>query len=45
MIGKIVKIISNTCIIESNGNEYETVIRGKLKLEEIKPTVRGQCRI
>lgn len=45
MIGKIIKIISNTCIIEQKGKEYEAVIRGKLKLEETKPTVRRQCRI
>lgn len=38
--GKIIKNISNTYIINSNGKEYEAVARGKLKISEIKPVVR-----
>ncbi len=43
MIGKIVKIVSNTYIVESNGKRYECSARGKIKLEELKPIVRRQC--
>lgn len=38
--GKIIKNISNTYIVKSNGVEYEAVARGKLKMAEIKPVVR-----
>lgn len=43
--GKIIKNISNTYIIKVDNMEYEAMARGKLKLDEIKPAVRRQCRI
>ena len=39
MQGKIISNISNLYYIEANGNIYECNARGKLKLEDIGPTV------
>ena len=39
MQGKIISNISNLYYIEANGNIYECNARGKLKLEDIDPTV------
>lgn len=40
MIGKIVKIVSNTYVVQVEETSYECKARGKLKIEEIKPVVR-----
>lgn len=40
MIGKIVKIVSNTYIVEKYGKKFECTARGKLKTEDLKPVVR-----
>lgn len=40
MIGKIIKIVSNTYVVKANDKIYECKARGKLKTEEIKPIVR-----
>jgi len=40
LIGKIIKIISNTYVIKSKTQEYQGTARGKFKIEEIKPVVR-----
>lgn len=40
MVGKIIKIVSNTYIVQANGMSYECKARGKLKTEGIKPVVR-----
>lgn len=45
MIGKIVKIVSNTYFVEKNGKSYECTARGKLRGEDLKPVVRRQCRV
>lgn len=38
--GKIIKNISNSYIVKAGNTECEAMVRGKLKLDEIKPTVR-----
>lgn len=45
MVGKIIKIVSNTYTVKAKERTYECKARGKLKTEEIKPVVRRQCRI
>ena len=46
MVGKIIRIISNTYIVKSNnGNIYECTARGKLKTEELKPVVGDNVEI
>ena len=45
MIGKIIKIVSNTYTVKADKHIYECKERGKLKTEEIKPVVRRQCRV
>lgn len=39
MIGKIVKIVSNTYVVKAEDSLYDCKARGKLKVEEIKPVV------
>ncbi len=46
MIGKIIRIISNTYIVKSDsGKIYECTARGRLKTEELKPIVGDNVEI
>ena len=46
MVGKIIRIISNTYIVKSDsGNIYECTARGRLKTEELKPVVGDNVEI
>ncbi len=45
MIGRIIKIVSNTYFVEENEKIFECTARGKLRGEDLKPVVRRQCRV
>lgn len=41
MVGRIIKILSNTYLVKSKEKIYNCTARGRIKLEDIKPVVRG----